>query len=511
MAKRARRRDDPKQARRFRLPVDGKTDAALVIGSTFSDPFADIHITPIGKGGTTPESLDVVVKIGSPPGNQAPTLTLSASVLNVAPATPVNFAADASDPDGDTLAYAWDFGDKSLGSNRAALGKSWNAPGEYVVRCVASDMQGGTASDSVVVTVGTPATHRITGTVTFQGQPLADTLITVTAAGQTTTRPERAVTDGDGTYALVGLPAGGYTVRAARNGYTFAASGFTNPVTLGPGAANIHFTAQLARYTISGRIVDGNFGVAGAQVRDGTRSATTDSNGNYTLTGVPTGLYTLAARKAGYELVPPTSVGIPFLNIWRNPVEVNGGNVTGRDFLRPLVTVSGSIFGAEQAVTVGIGDTVHTTTSYNQGGTWRYSLRVPKGRWNLRATLSGYTITPDNFANPLLVSGATLINLNFRAGVGTTYAVSGTIRQNGVPLSGVVVGDGTRSGTSDTIGGYTIVGVPNGSHLLVPRKQGYRFVPAFRSVTITGADRGVQDFTAVEDSVAPPITSIRPD
>src|SRR6185369_13778791 len=63
---------------------DGKNDSALVIGRTFSDLDSAIHITPWGKGGTTPESLDVVVNLGSFPGNRAPTVDITASATNVA-------------------------------------------------------------------------------------------------------------------------------------------------------------------------------------------------------------------------------------------------------------------------------------------------------------------------------------------------------------------------------------------------------------------------------------------
>src|SRR5439155_645160 len=41
------------------------TDNALVIGRTFSDTNLGLYITPIGKGHTVPESIDVVVNESS--------------------------------------------------------------------------------------------------------------------------------------------------------------------------------------------------------------------------------------------------------------------------------------------------------------------------------------------------------------------------------------------------------------------------------------------------------------
>lgn len=40
-------------------------DKPLTIGMTFSDRENNIHVTPIGKGGTAPESLDIVVNFGA--------------------------------------------------------------------------------------------------------------------------------------------------------------------------------------------------------------------------------------------------------------------------------------------------------------------------------------------------------------------------------------------------------------------------------------------------------------
>src|SRR5205085_3686693 len=51
-----------------------------------------------------------------------------------------------------------------------------------------------------------------------------------------------AYTDSDGTYTIVGLPSGAYTVGAALYNYAFNPS-FVNPVSVGPNAANLDFVA----------------------------------------------------------------------------------------------------------------------------------------------------------------------------------------------------------------------------------------------------------------------------
>lgn len=218
--------------------AEGKNDSPLGLGRTFSDVAAGVHITPLARGGTNPVWFDVAVRFGNAATNRPPQAAVTASAASVAVGAQVRFTATASDPDASdtTLAYAWDFGDGTFGTNGPTASRSFGTAGEYVVRCVVSDLRGGTASDSQLVRVGTPGTVRIAGRVTRDGQPLEGVRIYTSNTKQT-------FTDSDGTYILAGLARGSYTVRASRDDLLFTRVGFTNPINLQANRADANFEA----------------------------------------------------------------------------------------------------------------------------------------------------------------------------------------------------------------------------------------------------------------------------
>ena len=470
--------------------TSSKDDAAIVVGRTFTDPFAGIHITPVGKNATTPESMDVVVNLGLFPDNQRPVVSITAGATAVAANTSVNFSAYATDADGDTLAYYWDFGDQNFGTNGPTASKSWGTSGDYMVRCTATDMKGGTSSDAVLVRVGSPTSFQIAGRVTMNGEPLDSVRVYVSSTKVT-------YTDADGFYTLTGLSSGTNNVSAAKAGYTFTRENFSNPVMLGPNRSNINFLGASTTFSISGKVTDNNVGIAGVTVSAGTNQAVTGGSGTFTLTNLSAGTHVLSATAPNLELRAASG--------WTNPVAVEWGDVTNKNFERPLFAVSGAISGVNGAAVVSIGETNHQTTAYSSQGAWRYSVMVPRGQWNLMATLNGFTILPANFANPVNVTNSSSggqgggVSYNFSGVSGTTYSVSGSITDGIAPVPGVVVSAGARTATSDSAGSYRFIGLTNGTYSLAPSLTGFAFSPATLSVTIASANAANQNFTAVPE------------
>ncbi len=240
--------------------TDTRNDSALWLGRTYSDPDFNIHLTPIAKNsGTTPPSMDVQVQIGDAAGNSAPTLSISASSTTPAVNGSITLTATAGDVDSDPLAYAWVFGDGSYSlNNNAVQTKSWSTAGHYQVLCTASDMKGKRTTRSVLITVGTPTTFTVSGNITgLDALPLEGVYVANFAPSNTTSHTNSATfrgtwTDSDGNYTLTGLAAGSFTITPGLYPLTFSASGFSNPVAVGPNATGKNFTcASLPAITIS--------------------------------------------------------------------------------------------------------------------------------------------------------------------------------------------------------------------------------------------------------------------
>lgn len=144
----------------------GSQDSPLLLGRTYSDAVAGVHITPVAVGGSGADAwLDVNVQLGAFPGNAAPSATF-APVSTVVARSPQTFSVSASDPNGDTLAYGWDFADSSAPDNAASLSHSWIVGGSYPVNVTVSDMKGGVVARNATVTVTDPLDTWTSSTIT---------------------------------------------------------------------------------------------------------------------------------------------------------------------------------------------------------------------------------------------------------------------------------------------------------------------------------------------------------
>jgi hypothetical protein len=205
------------------IQVNG--DAILPMGRTFSDRIAGIHVTPVTLGAEDASMwADIVVYSGHRQTNLPPTATLTASAEHVATGEFVQLTAQGVDPDGDELAWFWDFGDGTPGTNTPVLTKSWRRSGDFVVRVEVSDMRGGVAHARVLLRVGETSTLRASGIVRdSQGQPIAGARVhDGIGSSERPGRPRvQTWTDSSGAYTLTGLEPDSYSVSAFHPDYIF--------------------------------------------------------------------------------------------------------------------------------------------------------------------------------------------------------------------------------------------------------------------------------------------------
>lgn len=139
-------------------PGTNAQDAALSVGASFYDSVANVTITPVARGGTTPnEYLDVQVNFGAASG-AAPVISGGTiSITGTAAARQgTTFSVNASDADGDALSYSWDFGAGPAFSNSSTASYTWAVGGTYNVTVSVSDMKGHTTTATRTVTVADP-------------------------------------------------------------------------------------------------------------------------------------------------------------------------------------------------------------------------------------------------------------------------------------------------------------------------------------------------------------------
>jgi thermitase len=119
---------------------------------------------------------------------------------------------------------------------------------------------------------------------------------------QVTDGTRTALTDTAGMYTINDVPPGTYQVVASKEGYE--SSSLTIDVLSGNTAvADFSLNPIIVSGSITGSVTDAQDGspIVGAAVSDGTKTATTDASGEYTIAGVPPGDYEVTASKEGYE------------------------------------------------------------------------------------------------------------------------------------------------------------------------------------------------------------------
>jgi len=80
-----------------------------------------------------------------------------------------------------------------------------------------------------------------------------------------------------------------------------------------------------------------------------------------------------------------------------------------------------------------------------------------------------------------------------------TYSINGQVTNNGNPLAGVTISNGTTTASTDATGVYHLENVAPGSYTLTPGLAGYQFTPETLSVTVNSANVANLNFAALTE------------
>lgn len=336
-------------------------------------------------------------------------------------------------------------------------GSSWEALGSGIdlglyskVNALAVDFSGNVYAGGRFETAGGVSVNRIAKWDGSSWQPLG--------SGMNSTVHALAV-DGDGN-----VYAGGYFEKAG-------------------GKVSLHFArwteTPALGHSLSGTVTSGGIGLAGVMVSltqaplelggAAGKSTTTDSNGNYSFSGIPDGTYLITPSKAGYSFSP---AGIT--------AEVAGADVGAQDFAAAFTgySVSGKVTNGSTGlagVTINLTGAATQTTTSGSDGTYSFT-GLFNGSYLVTPGKAGCSFFPES--QSFNISGADVTGLDFALAEG---ALKVTLTPGGAVNAGARwrVDSGTWKKSGATV---TKLGI--GSHTVTFKVVHGWVTPAARTVTI---------------------------
>jgi hypothetical protein len=300
-------------------------------------------------------------------------------------------------------------------------------------------------------------------------------------------------------------------------------------------------------FDATGRVLSGSTGqgLAGISMNctstnnaiTGSRTAVTDANGRYTISGLPNGAYTVAANSTNVGFGANASQSFTVNNgLFTIPdIRSADGTITGTVTdssgisAATLQRVVGPTNGAALVLTNVQTNAVRSATT---GADGRYTFNdVRAGAYRLTVSRSGLSFTPSS-RDITLSGGSSTVNFAGNTLVPPTYSVLGSIVGTNTPPSGLATGSfvnvsrGAVSGVAVSLAGtfsgkapspvvtgadglFSFTGIPSGSYQVVASLAGATF-PAnrggnTRQISVAGANVNVP-FLSVETGAVEVVT-----
>ena len=322
-------------------------------------------------------------------------------------------------------------------------------------------------------------------TVSGSGGALAGVTVALSGAGRS------ATTDASGNYTISGVPAGTYTATFSKAGYGSKTASVT---IFGDDTQTANMDMATLIGTLSGHVTypSGSLANVTVTLSDGGGSSKTDSSGNYTISGILPGVYTVTFSKTNYTTktssITITGIGTQYLDM-ALAVAPPTGTLNGH------VTDSGGSALSSVTVTLSSGGGSATTD-----GSGNYTISG--------IAANSYTVTFSKTGYGTKTSAVTFAGGDTKTADNTLSALTGTLNghvtdSGGSALSSVTVtlSSGGGSAATDGSGNYTISGIAANSYTVTFSKTGYGTKTS--AVTFAGGDTQVADaaLTAYPDQV----------
>lgn len=164
-------------------------------------------------------------------------------------------------------------------------------------------------------------------------------------------------------------------------------------------------------YSISGSIISAGTGTQGITVSlSGARTATasTDSSGNYSFTGLANGSYTLTPSKTGLTFNPTNIVQTV------NSTDIASVNFVGTANSSPTYSISGivTLFGTGlSGVTMTLGDAGSGSVNTDESGNYSFT-GLGNGPYTITPSRTGYTFNPTSIAQTVINSNISGVDIS---------------------------------------------------------------------------------------------------
>ena len=354
------------------------------------------------------------------------------------------------------------------------------ADGTYTIQASANDYQ--TAGQGLVVQSGTTATSNfyliydagaLRGTITdaTTHNPIAEAIVQASIGGKIAST---VITNSNGQYLFTDMTVGNYIINVTATGYQTTNQG---AIVLNNQTAILNVALLPGGGTIEGYVTDASAqGISGAsialmQANIIIQRGTTDTNGHYTMSGLPPGSYVARATASGYQIQTKGAF------IYNN-------TTTSLDFTmssNPSI-IQGTIYDSVShnfiaGATVDILQNPFLIVSTNSGSSGFYSVEgLAPGAYTIRVTQSGYqTGIADTY---IVTPGSITVDLELEPNPGSVVGIV-TSAATGNPVQGAFVylqqnAVEIVSTFTDANGGYAFNNLLTGPSTIVVSASGYQ-------------------------------------